>query len=829
MSKRSKLNRRRVLSSAAPARRIAPTFPLILTGPLGLSSLRVSPLLATPLVLTGFFAAPRLCAQTLAPLDATQTARRPAQFAQSSQSSQLPRLPQLPKSPQSTRSPQTLANAPQDSAQNQVVFFSIPVAVDAAVVRSGPSEDAYPTGTVGQNRYVEAYFRSADGWCAVRPPQGSFSWVNAKFVRRETDSTGRIVAASGKAVPSRVGGATVEESALVQVGLKNGTTVKILDETRLADGSTWLKISPPSGEFRWIRATDLIADPALEQLPTKLTFQREFLEQLARTSNGAPNADASALVAPKAPVSADASAAASSQTVVSPSPTSANSTQAPQTSQTTQSADVAPTPLSEESATRFKMELARLNADVFQTLRQNPPSDVELALLASRAETLFDAAPTDGERFVVQSIYDAIKIAERRNRAQFGGADAPNPRFSPNSPSQLVSPDFPNSPNSPSRLQTSEINGGDRFGEFQLEGDAPLLVLPDSSFEPSDAARSGAVLFDGSTGARFPQTAPNAQNADFNGRIDVSQFFSPAETGYSPNGFDANAAAQTEKRPRLAFAFSNANSPFRSRSSKNKEARIAPIAPQNGGRAAGISKLPPLLPTQKQLIVPPPNYRSNPLGQNVRQNARLVAAKETTTAKEAEKAAASSQNSETAQEITVDSVRWRAVDKVASDSVADSASKVVSATAVVSDAPAAVGQASPIAATVSAKAPALTGATVPQTPKGNAATGSKIQKGDAATGSNKFQPISSKSSAAFDAAGVLAKLPKAPKGSPQYALTRPVGDGRFEVVSYLETEKGVSLEPYVGRDVGVKGTLGTIQIGEETRKLTTVRTVFERN
>jgi hypothetical protein len=103
----------------------------------------------------------------------------------------------------------------------------------------------------------------------------------------------------------------------------------------------------------------------------------------------------------------------------------------------------------------------------------------------------------------------------------------------------------------------------------------------------------------------------------------------------------------------------------------------------------------------------------------------------------------------------------------------------------------------------------------------------KIKKNANATSPNKFQPISS-SDAAFDAAGVLARLPKAPKGAPQYALTRRVGD-RFEVVSYLETENGVSLEPYVGRNIGVKGTLGTIQIGEKAQKLTTVQTVFERD
>lgn len=766
MSKRSNPNRRRVLFAAARSRRIAPTFPLILAGLLGLSDLRVLPVSPTSPILTDLCAASRLYAQTPAQFNAAPTARR---FANASQ------LPQTA---------QTAANATQNPAQNQVVFFSIPVAADAAVVRSGPSEDAYPTGSVGKNRYVEAYFRSDDGWCAIRPPQGSFSWVNAKFVRRETDSTGRIVSTGNKAVPARVGGATVEESALVQVGLKNGTTVKILDETRLSDGSSWLKIAPPSGEFRWIRAKDLIADPAIAQLPTKLTFQREFLEQLARTPNG----------------EATDVAAAPSPTALSAAASPVNSAQTPQSA-----AVDASTPVSEESATRFKMELARLNADVFQTLRQNPPSDAELALLASRAETLFDAAPSDGERFVVQSIYDAIKIAERRNRAQFGGASTPGAL--PNSPNAPV---FPNSP------QSSTINGGDRFGDFQVEGDAPLLVLPESSFEPSDA-RSGAAFLNGSNDAYFPQTA---QTVNPNDRIDVSQFFPPSENGYSSNGLGANDGAQGEKRPRLAFAFSNANTPFRSRSSKGKEVRLAPVAPQNGSRAAGVSKLPSLLPTQKQLIIPPPNYRSTPLGQSGRGNARLVAAAQTpgNKAEKTEKMDAPSQTSEAPQDLTVDSVRWRAVDQTATVPVAESDAKIASAEATVPADSDKIGQAAPIGSTAAPKAPASVGATVP-----------KIKKSAAASPAKKFQPVSSPSSTAFDAAGVLARLPKAPQGTPQYALTRRIDDNRFEIVSYLEAENGVSLEPYVGRDVGVKGTLGTIQIGEKAQKLTTVQTVFERD
>lgn len=790
MSKRPQSFRQRVFPPAARSRRFVSTFLPVLTGLSGLCVPLISPSFS---VLTD---APRLFAQS------------PPQNRQNTQ-----------------------------NQQDQVVFFSIPVAVDSAVVRSAPSDSAYPAGSVAQNRYVEAYFRDANGWCAIRPPQGSFSWVNAKFVRRESDSVGRVVAANGKAVPARVGGATVEESAIVQVGLKNGRSVKILGETRLPDGSTWLKIAPPAGEFRWLHTSALLADPALAQLPSKLTFQREFLEGLARSNAESPD-DASLAASPTLENAARSERLAqnpqnrrTTQTALFVSPTqnaplseaestpavpetlpasvvaaaSANSTQTAVPAQTTpnaQNAETASPVVSEEFATQFKMEIARLNADVFQALRQNPPSDAELALLASRAENLFDAAPTDGERFVVQSIYDAIKRAERQNRS--------TSNEKPGFPSSPVSPGRPNFTGVPRRERSASQTG-------EVSDDAPILVLPDASGE----ARAFPP-FDGSNAAGFYNSAQNAQINDFNnfdGSDGIAEFYAPP--GFAPsNGSaarfssarlpSAQADAATEKKPRLAFAFSSGNNPFRS---KNKEVRVAPLVPQSGSRSSGVSKLPPLLPSQKQLIVPPPNYRSNPLGQTTRQNGKLVAAKEdaaenAATAKVAptKEIAQNKQAEQNAQETTTDAVRWRAADSLAersakSDAASSARSNVASASSVETTAP--------------SKAPKPVGASLPQG-----------QKRAPIRQTGAFEPISSRSSDAFDAYGVLAKLPKAPEGAPQYALTRPVGD-RFEIVSYLEAEQGVALEPYVGRKIGVTGTAGSFQKGENAQKLTIVRTIFE--
>ncbi|MBQ7813446.1 MAG: hypothetical protein IJ387_03000, partial [Thermoguttaceae bacterium] len=396
--------------------------------------------------------------------------------------------------------------------------------------------------------------------------------------------------------------------------------------------------------------------------------------------------------------------------------------------------------------------------------------------------------------------------------------------------------------------QNVDVSG--RLGEFEVEGDLPTLVLPDSSFDASVPAASVAPSLGAANGfnpAYFPQS-PN-----FNAQNGVPSPWNLPNFAQIPNNgapFDVpnqtNAPA-SEKRPRLAFAFSDANNPFRSRV-KSKEVRVAPFAPQSDERSSGLSKLPPLLPTQKQLIVPPPNYRPGPFGKNDRVNdknssaASLVAGPRPTS--EDARSASSSQTAQTtpiAQELTVDSVRWRAVEPNAlaspSPSATDASSEVSSVAVSSSSAPSnelstavattkvanaettgKIGKASSIGATVSAKPPVLTGASVPQ-------TNAKSKNANKNVDKNAFQPVSSRSVGSFDAYGVLAKLPKAPEGTPRYALTRPVGD-RFEIVSYLEAERNVSLERYVGRKIGVKGTRGTIQIGENTQKLTTVQTVF---
>ena len=61
-----------------------------------------------------------------------------------------------------------------------------------APVRSGPGDSFYLTDTLPEDTEVEVYKRQDDGWCAIRPPADSFSWVFAQHVRMVNDDLAEI-------------------------------------------------------------------------------------------------------------------------------------------------------------------------------------------------------------------------------------------------------------------------------------------------------------------------------------------------------------------------------------------------------------------------------------------------------------------------------------------------------------------------------------------------------------------------------------------------------------------------------------------------------------
>lgn len=130
-------------------------------------------------------------------------------------------------------------------------------------VRSGPGESHYVTSHLSAGDLVEVYRESGDGWLGIRPPPGSFSWVQAD--RLAGTSRDDVAQVTRDDTICRVGSLVAEvDQHVTQVYLDKEERVELLDDSSvdtqtgrqlLRDG--WRRISPPSGEFRWVRAVDV--------------------------------------------------------------------------------------------------------------------------------------------------------------------------------------------------------------------------------------------------------------------------------------------------------------------------------------------------------------------------------------------------------------------------------------------------------------------------------------------------------------------------------------------------------------------------------------------
>ena len=142
----------------------------------------------------------------------------------------------------------------------------VTVSVNApqALLRSGPGDDFYPTDRISRAVKVQVWAIDDSGYCAVRPVEGSFSWLRAADVATEDGGrppaggfTGVIVTNGAVA---RVGSQLNDLRHVSQVALEAGERVRVLERVSVAAGrhaGEWLRVAPPAGEFRWAWAADL--------------------------------------------------------------------------------------------------------------------------------------------------------------------------------------------------------------------------------------------------------------------------------------------------------------------------------------------------------------------------------------------------------------------------------------------------------------------------------------------------------------------------------------------------------------------------------------------
>jgi len=141
---------------------------------------------------------------------------------------------------------------------------TVEVATGGTLLRSGPGDGFYPTERLARGEPVEVWAIDESGYCAVRPVAGSYSWVRAADVTAERpgeiaagEFTGVVVTDGAVA---RVGSQLNDLRHVSQVALEAGERVLVRERVAVADGryaGEWLRIEPPSGEFRWAWGGDL--------------------------------------------------------------------------------------------------------------------------------------------------------------------------------------------------------------------------------------------------------------------------------------------------------------------------------------------------------------------------------------------------------------------------------------------------------------------------------------------------------------------------------------------------------------------------------------------
>jgi hypothetical protein len=149
---------------------------------------------------------------------------------------------------------------------------TVRVIADHTYLRAGPGDDFYPTERLVAGVTVEVWAVDPSGYVAVRPVEGSFSWLRASDV--DTAAVGGATPASGRGAGvivtdgavSRVGSQINDLRHVAQVSLEAGERVQVIDEVRINEGrhaGLWVRIEPPSGEFRWAWLADLELPPGV--------------------------------------------------------------------------------------------------------------------------------------------------------------------------------------------------------------------------------------------------------------------------------------------------------------------------------------------------------------------------------------------------------------------------------------------------------------------------------------------------------------------------------------------------------------------------------------
>jgi SH3-like domain-containing protein len=167
------------------------------------------------------------------------------------------------------------------------------VNVDSAEVRSGPSEkdQFYPTNQLKRGQPVEVVAEEPGGWLAIKPPEGSFSYINTRFLRHMySDMPNHVVTLDGVKVPVFIGSAIVNKRpTIVGARLDPGAQVVSRGQPLADDEGTWMPIESPATERRYIRASAVAKSNTPTEVSRNAPVTNNPERSAFRPTNAAPN------------------------------------------------------------------------------------------------------------------------------------------------------------------------------------------------------------------------------------------------------------------------------------------------------------------------------------------------------------------------------------------------------------------------------------------------------------------------------------------------------------------------------------------------------------
>jgi hypothetical protein len=129
-------------------------------------------------------------------------------------------------------------------------------APEGVEVRSGPSMSFYATSKLrfGDKVEVVKSDKNNSGWLAIKPPPGSRSWIDAKFVKLNGRSSGIVYTDPDQPVPVKPASSLSDQEPpnVESAKAERGTHVAIVGDVKFGASSSWLPIEPVTGEVRYI-------------------------------------------------------------------------------------------------------------------------------------------------------------------------------------------------------------------------------------------------------------------------------------------------------------------------------------------------------------------------------------------------------------------------------------------------------------------------------------------------------------------------------------------------------------------------------------------------